>query len=115
MAKKKAVKEDTKQATPKLSSTEKKRIKLTKRVFWGAWILWALIMLPKYLPNRCAAFFEPWLHASFECPPVSLFISIVLGSLFMAFVTWIIGWIVIWLYFYHKELTVKNIKDFFKE
>ncbi|NQU98875.1 hypothetical protein HQ533_05400 [Candidatus Woesearchaeota archaeon] len=111
MAKKKA----SKKSVPKVSPKEKKRKKANKYIFWGSWIIWALVMLPQYLPNKCAAFFEPILHASFECPMISMIISLILGSLFMAFLTWIVGWIVIWLYFYHKELTWKNIKDFFKE
>lgn len=110
MAKKKTSKKETAKANP----VEEKRKKLTKRIFWGSWIVWALIMLPKYWPNKCAAFFEPWLNASFTCPPVSLFISLLLGSLFMAFLTWVVGWLLIWLYFYHKELTWENIKGFFK-
>ncbi|MBU0472133.1 MAG: hypothetical protein KKF89_00185 [Nanoarchaeota archaeon] len=108
-------KEISEKSTPKVSATEKKRIKYNKYVFWGSWIVWFLVMLPMYIPNKCAAFFEPILHASFECPIVSMIISMILGSLFMAFLTWIVGWIVIWLYFYHKELTWKNIKNFFKE
>jgi len=99
----------------KLSLEEQKRTKLNKKIFFGSWIIWAVIMIPKYLPDKCAAFFEPVLHASFTCPPVSLGISIILGSLFMAFVTWIIGWIATWLYFYHQELTWDNIQKWLKE
>ncbi|MBU1202024.1 MAG: hypothetical protein KJ583_00325 [Nanoarchaeota archaeon] len=97
------------------SETEKKRKKINKMIFFGSWIIWLLIMIPIYWPNKCAAFFESILNASFTCPPFSLVISLVLGSLFMAFLTWIIGWLITGLYFYHKELTWKNIKDFFKE
>jgi len=110
MAKKKASKKSV-----SISPKEKKRRKYNKYVFWGAWVIWFLIMLPQYIPNKCAALFDPVLNAAFECPLVSMVISLILGSLFMAFLTWIVGWIVIWLYFYHKELTWKNIKEFFKE
>ncbi|MFC2136179.1 hypothetical protein ACFLTH_16305 [Bacteroidota bacterium] len=95
--------------------SELKRKKLNKYIFSISWAVWFLIMLPMYLPNKCAAFFDFLIHASFECPLVSLVISLILGSLFMAFLTWIVGWIVTWLFFYHKELTWKNIKKFFKE
>ena len=114
MAKKKVTKKQSvnKQTTtePKISAKEMKRRKLSKYGFYGLWILWALSMIPFYLPHTCAAFFD-----AFECPVISAVISIVLGSLFCAFVKWIVYWIVIWLYFYHRELTWKNIVQFFKE
>ena len=112
VSKKKIVVSNEKKAD---STTELKRKKINKWIFFGSWIIWLLIMIPMYWPNKCAAFFEPILSASFTCPPFSLIISLVLGSVFMAFLTWIIGWIATWLYFYHSELTWKNVKEFFKE
>jgi|TARA_Y100000031_G_scaffold153268_2_gene198165 VIT1/CCC1 family predicted Fe2+/Mn2+ transporter len=115
MVKKSKRKVSKKKVSEKISPKEKKRRLINKRIFFGSWIAWFVVMVPMYWPNKCAALFDSLLHASFECPTVSLIISLILGSLFMAFLTWIIGWIVVWLYFYHKELTWKNIKQFFKE
>mgnify|MGYP005838794093 CR=1 FL=1 len=112
-SKKKISKKDSKAG--KETKIEQKRKKLNKYIFYGSWTVWFLIMLPMYLPNKCAAFYDFLTHAAFECPPVSLGISLILGSLFMAFITWIVGWIATWLYFYRQELTWENIKDFFKE
>jgi len=97
------------------SKIETKRKKINKYVFFGSWILWALIMIPFYIPNKCAAFFEPVLHATFTCPPISLIISIILGSLFMAFLTWIVCWVATWLKYYHQEVTWDNFKQWLKE
>lgn len=105
MAKKaKSTKKKTtkKVVVPKISVKDKKRGKINKYIFWIAWIAWAVVLLPMYLPNKCAAFFDFWLHASFTCPPVSLIISLILGALFLAFITWIVGWIITWFIFKNK-------------
>ncbi|MBU0666797.1 MAG: hypothetical protein ABIC91_02225 [Nanoarchaeota archaeon] len=99
-----------KASVEKISPKEQKRKKITKYGFYIIWALWFIGMIPFYLPHSCAALFDP-----FECPVISAFISVVLGSLFCAFITWIVFWIIVWLYFYHKELTWKNIKNFFKD
>ncbi len=99
----------------KESKLELKRKKINKKIFWIAWPVWFVIMIPFYLPNKCAAFFEPVLHASFTCPPISMVISVILGSLFMAFLTFIVGWVVVFLKYYHQDLTWDNIKNWFNE
>lgn len=92
-----------------------KRNKITKRIFYASWVIWFLVMLPMYVPNKCAAFFDFLTNASFTCSTFSMILSLILGSLFMAFLTWLLGLIVTWLYFFHERMTWKNLVDFFKE
>jgi hypothetical protein len=108
-------KKDSKATSDLFTAHKTRRKKINKYVFRISWPLWLLIMLPMYLPNKCAAFFEPVLKASFECPPISLAISLILGSLFMAFLTWLLSVVVTFLYFYGKELTWKNLNEWFDE
>lgn len=115
--KKKVTKKPVKKTKAKKEDKNKpRRKKITKWIFFGSWIAWFLIMAPMYLPkNTCAAFFEFLTHASFACPTISMIISWIMGSLFMAFITWIIGLIVTWIYFYHERMTWENLRNFFKE